>query len=134
MTIGTVQDVADELGRPITDASEVAQVTKWLARVEAIIKRRMPDLLDLVAAGDPPAELVAGIEASAVVRKIKNPDGKVAEGIDDYNYRYNEQSRKGEIFLTDDEWALLLPVSASGAFSTRPGFEPDRAIWDDSWA
>src|SRR5690606_40269505 len=59
--------------------------------------------------------------ANAVIRKLKNPDGKVSEGIDDYNYRLNENSRKGELFLTDEEWALLLPGAGEGAWTIRPG-------------
>jgi len=126
MTFANITDVGVRLGRPITDAHEIAQVNAWLGDVEGLILARIPNLLELVAAGFPLAANVIKIESDAVIRKIKNPDGKVSEGVDDYNYRLNENARKGEIFLTDDEWAQLMPVSTSGAFSTRPGFEPDR--------
>jgi hypothetical protein len=123
-------DVTTRLGRPITDSYEVAQVTAWIGDVESLILARIPDLETRVGAGSPTAVVVAAVVANAVIRKVKNPDGKVQEGVDDYNYRLNENARKGELFLTDDEWRLLLPVSSSGAFSTRPGFE---SYLDGSW-
>lgn len=121
MTYANLSDVSTRLGRPITSPEEVAQVNAWLADVEALILARIPNLADLVTAGNPSAAVVAMVEANAVIRKIKNPDGKVSEGIDDYNYRLNENSRKGELFLTDEEWALLTPDSPDGAWTIRPG-------------
>lgn len=136
MTYATLSDVSTRLGRPITDAEEIAQVTAWLADVEAMILARIPDLDELVADGSPSAAVVAMVEANAVIRKIKNPDGKVSEGIDDYNYRLNENSRKGELFLTDEEWALLLPGAANGAWTIRPvGLRrgPGQWVHPDVW-
>lgn len=120
MVYANLNDVSTRLGRPITDASEVSQVTAWLADVEALTLARIPNLTDLVAAGSPSTDVVVMVEANAVIRKIKNPDGKVSEGIDDYNYRLNENSRKGELFLTDEEWALLLPGAGDGAWTITP--------------
>lgn len=125
MTYATVADVSTRLGRPITDSNEVAQVTAWLGDVEALILARIPDLAALVAAGTPTAPTVVMVEANAVIRKVKNPDGKQNERIDDYSYGLNADAARGDLFLTDAEWSLLRPASTSGAFSTRPGFEPD---------
>lgn len=136
MTYATLSDVSTRLGRPITDAEEIAQVTAWLADVEAMILARIPDLDELVADGSPSAAVVAMVEANAVIRKIRNPDGKVSEGIDDYNYRLNENARKGELFLTDEEWALLLPGAANGAWTIRPvGLRrgPGQWVHPDVW-
>lgn len=119
MTYASVSDVSTRLGRPITDTNEVAQVTAWLEDVEAIIKSRISDLDDKVADGDLATAVVVMVEANAVVRKMLNPDGKVAEGIDDYNYRYNENVRRGELFLTAEEWTLL-ETSSGAAFSITP--------------
>lgn len=132
MTYANITDVGTRLGRPISDAAEVAQVNAWLADIEAIIRSRVPNLDDAVSAGNPAETTVVMVESNAVIRKIKNPDGKVSEGIDDYNYRLNENSRKGELFLTDEEWALLTPNAPGGAFSTRPGFEPD-VVYPPAW-
>lgn len=136
MTYANLSDVSTRLGRPITNADEIAQVNAWLGDVEALILARLPNLDDLVAAGNPSALVVAMVEANAVIRKIKNPDGKVSEGIDDYNYRLNENSRKGELFLTDEEWALLTPDSADGAWTIRPGGPLNTAgewVYPDAW-
>lgn len=133
MTYANVSDVSTRLGRPITDPNEVAQVEAWLDDVEALILARIPDLAENVAAGKPSASLVAMVEANAVVRKVKNPDGKQNERIDDYSYGLNADAARGDLFLTDAEWGLLTPASASGAFSTRPGFEPDRPLRPLNW-
>lgn len=133
MTYANIDDVSTRLGRPITSAEEIAQVNAWLSDTESIILSRIPDLDAHVAAGKPTAETVAMVEANAVIRKIKNPDGKVSEGVDDYNYRLNENARKGELFLTDDEWLLLAPAVVTAAFSTRPGFERDLGWWPGAW-
>ena len=136
MAYATITDVSTRLGRPIVDPSEVAQVEAWIGDVESLILARLPGLPDAVTAGLPTAATVAMVEANAVIRKIKNPDGKVAEGIDDYNYRLNENARKGELFLTDDEWALLAPGSPSGAWTISPyGSTRRRGSWvhPDVW-
>ena len=136
MAYATITDVSTRLGRPIADAAEVAQVTAWIDDIESLILARIPDLTDAVTAGAPTAQTVAMVEANAVIRKIKNPDGKVAEGIDDYNYRLNENARKGELFLTDEEWALLLPGQPSGAWTITPfGSTRRRGSWvhPDTW-
>lgn len=125
MTYATVADVSTRLGRPIDSPEEQAQVGAWLGDVESLIRLRVPNLDDRVAAGEIPPGTVVMIETNAVIRKMTNPDGKVSETIDDYTYRYNETARKGDLFLTDDDWALLL--AQSGAFSVRPDFEPDAA-------
>lgn len=120
----TLSDVQARLGRPITDQAEVDQVNAWIADTDVLIRARVPDIDERVAAGTPPATTMTMVVANVVIRKLKNPDGKVQEGLDDYNYRLNENARRGELFLTDEEWSLILSTP-SGAFSVRPFFEPD---------
>ena len=123
MAHATLQDVTDSLGRPIVGA-EATQVSGWLDKIERIIARRLGDLDALIADDRLSVELLADVETEAVIRKIKNPDGKVAEGIDDYNYRLNENARKGDLFLTEEEWALIspdLPATLGGAYSVPLG-------------
>lgn len=122
-----LSDVADRLGRPITDPLEVKQVNAWIGDVEAIIRARIPDLDERVVTGVPSLEVVAMVVTNAVVRKALNPTGKQNERIDDYSYGLTEDAARGDLFLTDAEWQLLLPDASSGAFSVRPAFEPDRA-------
>lgn len=121
----TPGDVATDLGRPLTD-SEYEQVSAWIGRVEARIMQRIPDLAD--RALDPGyLDRLVGVVVDVVVRKVRNPEGLRSERIDDYYYDRGAQS--ADLSLTDLEWAELLPESASGAFSTRPGFIPDRVFW-----
>lgn len=129
MSYATVADVGTRLGRPISDEQEQAQVQAWLDDAEAVILSRIPTLADLVAAGAPTVAALVMVETNAVIRKIRNPEGYTSETIDDYTYRYNEQVRRGDIFLTADEWALLLPGSAAGAFTVRPSYEADAVAW-----
>lgn len=126
MTFATVADVSTRLGRPISDPAEVLQVEAWLGDVEGLILARIADLVERADAGRPLVATVVMIEANAVIRKIRNPEGKKNERIDDYSYGLSDDAARGDIFLSDDEWDLLLPSSGSGAFSTRPGFVPDR--------
>jgi hypothetical protein len=122
VTFATVQDVADELGRPITSSTEIAQINGWLRRVEATIKTRVPDLAALVTAGTLDAVLVAGVEAAIVARKALNPEGKSSETIDDYTYKYDSSAAAKSLTPTEDEWILLRPRLARGSFTIRPGY------------
>lgn len=131
MSYATVSDVQVRLGRPITASGEVGQVTAWLTDVEALIRVRIPDLDQRVLLGQIAQSIVSMVEAQAVVRKVKNPDGKQNERIDDYSYGLTTDSARGDLFLTDDEWALLLPVSVGGAFTIRPFGVPD--VVDPGW-
>jgi len=133
VSYATVVDVATRLGRPIDSPEEQAQVQAWLDDAEALILARIPNLPDRVAAGSPTVATLVMIESNAVIRKIRNPEGYTSETIDDYTYRYNEQVRRGDIFLTDDEWGLLTPGVATGAFSARPTFVPDVPVWPRDW-
>lgn len=136
MTYATVDDVSKRLGRPITSAAEIAQVGAWLGDVGAIIRARIPDLDDRVTEGQPPQAVVVMVEASAVVRKVRNPEGKQNERIDDYSYGLSADAARGELFLTDDEWNLLLPGGSDGAWTIRPaGRTQGQGYWlhPDVW-
>lgn len=113
-------DVADQW-RPLSDAEGVT-ATVLLGRVSALIRLRHPDMDARVAADPDYATVVAGISVDAVLRVLRNPDGKVQESIDDYTYRRADAVSDGVLYVTDAEWALLTPGSVSnGAFTIRPG-------------
>lgn len=124
MSITSVSDVATELGRPIlTDGAEWKQVEAWIGRVEARIAKRIPDLLDRVTDDGHYGLTLVGVVAAVVARKIRNPEGLKSERIDDYYYDRNSQP--ADLTLTDAEWAELLPMSQSGAFTMRARYVPD---------
>lgn len=136
MTYATVADVSTRLGRPITDENEVAQVAAWLEDAEAVILARLPGLPEMVSAGTPTVATLVMVESNAVIRKIRNPEGYTSETIDDYTYRYNEQVRRGDTFLTADEWALLTPGGGAGAWTIVPGGprrQPGEWLHPDVW-
>lgn len=126
MPIATYDDVAVAIGRPITDPDERGQVTYWIESVELQIRARLGDVFDLDAA------VVKYVEVEAVATKMQNPNGYQSETIDDYTFRYGSESRR--VAILDEWWNLLSPASSSAAFSTRPGFEPDRHRWPEDWS
>lgn len=117
MTYATVADVAVRLGRPIVDTAEVAQTEAYLGDVEQMIVARIPDLDEQVTNGTLPGAVVVTVESNAVVRKLRNPDGKVQERIDDYSYGFAKEAARSDLFITDEEWAMLTPGSSDGAWT-----------------
>lgn len=118
----STQDVATELGRALS-VEESAQVGAWITRVESRIEARIPDLtVRVIDAGY--LDRLVGVVVDVVARKVRNPEGLRTERVDDYYYDRGP-SATADLTLTDGEWAELLPANATGAFSTRPRFEPD---------
>ena len=127
MAVATVSDVETSLGRPITDAAEIAQVTQWLEDAELLIRSRLGDvsLLD--------QDVVAYVEREAVISKMRNPEGYQSETIDDYTYRHGDT--RGRVSILDEWWVMLTPDASSAAFTIAPFSEPGyRTDVTDSWA
>lgn len=134
MLYTTVSDVATRLGRPLSGPEE-AQVGAWIQDVEETIRARIVDLDDRVIEGVPPFGIVTKVVAGAVLRKLHNPDGLTSKtvSVDDGSVTTRRDGYRGgdPLSLTDEEWAELMPASASGAWSVRPGFvaEPPVCWW-----
>lgn len=120
MTYALVTDVATEIGRPITSPEEVEQVNQWISFVEAMIRARLG--ADRFNALD--ADVAKLVVTAAVGRRVKNPDGKYQERIDDYSYSLTTDAAKAGLYITAEEWELLSPATATGAFTIRPGGAP----------
>lgn len=132
MTYATVNDVATRLGRPISDPEEIAQVTAWLEDVESIIEARFTRaglvLATQIALGAPTLAAVVRVECDAAIRRIYQPlPGRTSttRSVDDASVTDRWEGQGTYDWLTDGEWSDLLPSVTAGAFSTRPGFEPD---------
>lgn len=111
MAYATVIDVATTLGRPITDPDEQNQITNWISKTERIISARLGDLAAL------DRQILADIISEVVARRVRNPDGKRNERIDDYSYTLDAAASAVELTLTPDEWARLSQDgSTSGAY------------------
>lgn len=114
----TVQvfDIETALGRTLTVA-EQAQVSQWIADALMLIEVRLGDPDDLNQSA------LDYVVREAVVARFRNPEGFQSESIDDYTYRHGAETRR--VTILPEWWELLSPSRESGAFSTRPGFEPD---------
>lgn len=106
MAYATASDVEDRLGREL-DSSETQIVNTRLDDVERLIKARIKDLDDLVDAGEPDEDLVVQIEAEAVLRLIRNPEGLTSETDGNYTYMISSRVASGRLEILDTEWALL---------------------------
>lgn len=117
MTYAVLSDVQTRLGRPLT-ADETTQVPILLGDVELEIESKIPDLADKITAGTVKQDVVVLVEANAVVRILRNPNGYTSETDGEYTYQINYKLNSGELNITDKEWALL-GISA-GIFMINP--------------
>ena len=74
--------------------------------VEILIKAKIPDL-DEKADDENYLAVVVMVEASAVARLVRNPEGYTSETDGDYTYQVNYRLATGSLEITDKEWALL---------------------------
>lgn len=121
MAYATPQDVVDRLGRPL-ETDEVSVVQTRLNDVELLIRSRIPDLDARVADGTLDVEIVIMIEAEAVLRLIRNPEGYTAETDGNYSYQISVKVASGRIDILASEWALL--GVRAGAYVIRPYIGP----------
>jgi hypothetical protein len=107
--------------RPLTTA-ETTVGTTLLGDAYGMLVRRVPNLDARVTANaDGFAAVVVRVLATAVLRVMKNPDGKRSESIDDYTWQRDQAISAGVLYFTDDEMADLMPVDPDekrgGAYS-----------------
>lgn len=134
----SVQDVAVQLGRPIEDEWETKQVEAWIRAADIVIRQRYPNLDRLVVDGRISQETVNLVEAMAVARYARNPEGKTSSStrIDDYQETVGTTNAKPVISLLDEEWEMLTPTDygSTGAFTITPhGWSDDATRNPDTW-
>lgn len=111
--------------RPLT-AQETTNGTTFLADAWGMLKRHFARLdvdLDAEIAADVDLEAeVVRVIATAVLRVMKNPDGKRQEAIDDYSWLRDQAVSAGLLYFTDDELEDLFPGSGvkGRAFTVDP--------------
>jgi hypothetical protein len=137
-TYATTADVQVSLGRALTTA-ETTQATGLLERAELLITRRLTDLADRIVDDASLEDVVVLVESDAVARVLRNPNGVYQEHVDDYSYTRDRAVSSGALYISDEEWDLLLVTPGttvpSEAFSIRPFGEPgfaagvDDGIW-----
>lgn len=106
MAYASSADVAALAARALS-TEEHALVNRRLEQVERMILRRIPDLDTKITGGDILEDDVIDIEAEAVYRAIRNPDGYVSEGDGTYQYQLNREAADNRLRVTAEEWAVL---------------------------
>lgn len=106
MTYATASDVQTLLARELT-TEETVLVDRRLAQVERMILRRIPDLVAQIDAGDLDAEDLTDIEAEAVLRVVRNPDGLASETDGNYGYVKSADAADNSLRITAEEWQRL---------------------------
>lgn len=119
--------------RPLS-AQETTNAETFLDDAWVMLKRRMAvEGADIEAEIATDADLEADVVrvlATAVLRIMKNPDGKSRESIDDYSWSRDEAVSAGLLYFTDDELDGLIP--GSGEKGRAYMIDP-LATWADQW-
>ncbi len=118
--------------RPLSD-QETTNGETFLDDAWRMLRRRVTTIEADIAddeTGDLEAEVIR-VLATAVLRVMKNPDGKRQETIDDYSWQRDQAVSAGLLYFTDEELnALIVDDSGpTGAFSINmlgSGYPEDR--------
>lgn len=106
MALAVAADVQAVYGKELS-TEEVALVNRRLEQVERMILRKIPDLLEQITDGDLDEADVVDIEAEAVLRVVRNPDGMRAENDGIYGYQLSNEAADNRLRITPEEWSLL---------------------------
>ena len=106
MAYATPEDVEVRFMRPL-DEDEKRVVAARLEDAELLLRSRIPDLDEKVAAGVLDQALVVMVEAEMVLRLIRNPDGLVQETDGSYSYSTSQKVASGLLEVLPREWTLL---------------------------
>ena len=82
-------------------------IERRLEQVERMIKRRIPDLVLKVAASATFQADLVDIEADAVLRLVRNPEGYMSETDGSYTYQLQSDLSTGKLTILDEEWQIL---------------------------
>ncbi|AOT24941.1 head-to-tail adaptor [Mycobacterium phage Kalpine] len=85
----------------------MALIGRRLEQVERMIKRRIPSLdLQVLSNATFKADLI-DIEADAVLRLVRNPEGYLSETDGAYTYQLQSDLSQGKLVILDEEWETL---------------------------
>ena len=127
MTYAKQSDVEVSMMRELTEA-EAQYVDPLLERAERLISVRVTDLADRVAADPKLSLVVSDIEAEAVARVLRAPEGGIMrqEGEGNYSYSLNLQVASGLLDILDGEWERLGVSRLRSVMPETDGYARDR--------
>jgi hypothetical protein len=82
-------------------------IERRLEQVERLIKRRITNLDARVALSETFEADLIDIEADAVLRLVRNPEGYLSETDGAYTYQLQSDLSGGRLQILDDEWTIL---------------------------
>lgn len=123
MALATRQDVEARLGRTVTDDAELVLVAQLLEDVEGKLTARLPAILVRSATDLPYRARVVAVEAAAVTRVLRNPDGYRTEQSGPFSYTVDTRAAAGFLTILDEEWRDLGYRGASSV-DTVPASSP----------
>lgn len=125
MSFATVEDVQARFDRDLTDR-EKGNVGEWIQDLESDIRSRIPNVDELMAnpdTGQAYSRTVTRVIAETIIPKLRNPKGlrQYTESVDDYALTETVDSvnSSGRLFITEDNWGLLIPSLEGDAYSIR---------------
>lgn len=130
--LATPADVEVLLGRSL-DEQEAALAETLLATTLRRILARIPDLADRIADGRLTAEAVISVQATAVARVLKNPDGYRSEGAGEFSYTIDTRAAAGFLIILDDEWTELGVSRVGWAAPITDGYAASRVGDPSRW-
>jgi len=118
MSYASAADVEAIYGKTLT-TEETTLVGRRLDQVERMLFRRIPDLDEKIAAEEIDLADVVDIEAEAVLRVIRNPEGMRSETDGNYGYQLSSEAADNSLRILPEEW-LTLGIRPSKMFSITP--------------
>jgi hypothetical protein len=106
MAYAEASDVAVRWGKSDLDADTTALIEARLADVERMLNRRV-DLAAGIILGTFLEADVVQIEADAVLRLVRNPEGYLSETDGNYTYMLRQDLSSGRLEITEEEWDIL---------------------------
>lgn len=122
-TYATLTDVTDRWGKSAT-GKMATLINVRLGDVERMILRRFKAaglvLADEISSTRLDVEDVKQVEAEAVLRLVRNPEGFASETDGDYTYEVIQALASGVLEITPEEWEILGITNQTGMFLIVP--------------
>lgn len=115
MAYATAADVSVRWARTPSD-EENALIEVRLDDVERMILRKIPTLEAQVTSGAILIDDLIQVEADAVLRLVRNPDGYLSESDGNYTYMLRSDLTAGKLVILPEEWELLGVIRSRIAF------------------